>query len=80
MTKFKVSSLLASLVFLIGIAATIRAETLPAQASQERLPLRLSEPVEAIVADLESYIPEYMREQNIPGVGIALISVWSLRA
>ncbi|KPK09705.1 MAG: hypothetical protein AMJ56_10060 [Anaerolineae bacterium SG8_19] len=80
MTKFKVSSLLTSLVFLIGIATPIRAERLPAQASQERLPLRLSEPVETIVADLESYIPEYMREQNIPGVGIALISVWSLRA
>jgi CubicO group peptidase (beta-lactamase class C family) len=73
MTKFKVSSLLVSLVFLIGIAANIQAETLPAQASQEELPLRLSEPVEAIVADLKSYIPEYMREQNIPGVGIALI-------
>ena len=51
----------------------IQADTLPAQTSQEELPLRLSEPVEAIVADLENYIPEYMREQNIPGVGIALI-------
>ncbi len=73
MTKFKVSSLLISLVFLIGIAVNIQAETLPTQTPQEELPLRLSEPVEAIVADLESYIPEYMREQNIPGVGIALI-------
>ena len=25
-------------------------------------PLRLSEPIEVIVADLERYIPEYMRE------------------
>lgn len=73
MTKFKVSSLLVLLVFLIGIATNIDEETLSAKASQEESLLRLSEPLEAIVADLESYIPEYMREQNIPGVGIALI-------
>jgi CubicO group peptidase (beta-lactamase class C family) len=36
-------------------------------------PLRLSEPVDVIVADLESFVPEYMRDQNTPGVAIALI-------
>jgi CubicO group peptidase (beta-lactamase class C family) len=36
-------------------------------------PLRHSEPVDAIVSDLESFIPEYMRAQNTPGVAIALI-------
>jgi CubicO group peptidase (beta-lactamase class C family) len=39
---------------------------------QERR-LRLSEPVEAIIADLESYVPEYMSQQDIPGVAIALV-------
>lgn len=36
-------------------------------------PLRLSEPVEDVIADLEQYIPERMAERNIPGVAIALI-------
>ena len=70
--SIKASSLLALLVFLIGMVANDHTATLAARPSQES-PLRLSEPVEAIVADLESYIPEYMREQDIPGVAIALI-------
>jgi CubicO group peptidase (beta-lactamase class C family) len=36
-------------------------------------PLRLSESVEAIVRDLEDYIPDYMEQQSIPGVAVALI-------
>jgi hypothetical protein len=55
------------------MASIIQAETLAAQTSQEELPLRLSEPVEAIIADLEPYIPRYMSGQNLPGVGIAQI-------
>jgi CubicO group peptidase (beta-lactamase class C family) len=35
--------------------------------------LRSSEPAEAIIADLESFIPAYMRRQEIPGVAMALI-------
>lgn len=35
--------------------------------------LRLMEPVEAVAADLERYVPEYMRENHIPGVSMALI-------
>jgi CubicO group peptidase (beta-lactamase class C family) len=73
MMKFKVSSLLALLVLLIGMVANAQTAALAARPSQQESPLRLSEPVEAIVADLESYIPEYMREQDIPGVAIALI-------
>lgn len=36
-------------------------------------PLRAAEPVEAIVADLQRFVPEYMRRQRIPGVSIALV-------
>jgi CubicO group peptidase (beta-lactamase class C family) len=36
-------------------------------------PLRVSEPVEAVIADLKSYIPTRMREEDIPGLAIALI-------
>jgi CubicO group peptidase (beta-lactamase class C family) len=67
------SFLLVLLVLLVGIVVSGQADMTLAQASQDALPLRLSEPIEAVVADLEAFIPEYMREQNIPGVGIALI-------
>ncbi|UCE50050.1 MAG: beta-lactamase family protein [Phycisphaerales bacterium] len=72
MMKFKTSSL-ALLVMLIGMVANARTAALAAKPSQQESPLRLSEQVEGIVADLESYVPEYMREQDIPGVGIALV-------
>ena len=71
--KFKAFPLLALLVILIGIVANAQTAALSAKPSQQESSLRLSEPVETIVADLERYIPEYMREQNIPGVAIALI-------
>lgn len=35
--------------------------------------LRLAEPLEAVVDDLESYIPDYLRRQRVPGTAIALI-------
>jgi len=35
--------------------------------------LRIMEPVDTIVADLERFIPGYMRQENIPGVAIAMI-------
>ena len=73
MMKLKAFPLLVLLFLLVGSVANSQADMVLAKASQEALPLRLSEPVEAIVADLEVFIPDYMREQNIPGVGIALI-------
>jgi CubicO group peptidase (beta-lactamase class C family) len=73
MMKFKALSLLALLVFHIGMVMNAQTAALAVWPSQQEPPLRLSEPVEAIVDDLERYIPEYMREQNIPGVAIALI-------
>jgi CubicO group peptidase (beta-lactamase class C family) len=56
----------------LGMAAYSQTAALAAPPSQEQ-PLRLSEPAEAIIADLEGYIPEYMHQENIPGVAIALI-------
>jgi CubicO group peptidase (beta-lactamase class C family) len=73
MKMLKFCSVLAALVLLIPMVANVQTATLSAKRSQEELPLRLSEPVEAIAADLESYIPGYMRDEKIPGVGIALI-------
>lgn len=48
------------------------AGVLIAPAGQAR-PLRVSEPLETITADLKSFIPAYMREQKIPGVALALV-------
>ena len=73
MMRFKVFSLFALLVLPIGMVANAQTAALAAKPSQQEPPLRLFEPVETIVAELESYVPEYMREQNIPGVAIALI-------
>jgi CubicO group peptidase (beta-lactamase class C family) len=36
-------------------------------------PLRVDEPLEAVVADLEAFVPAYMEEQGVPGVAIALV-------
>ena len=36
-------------------------------------PLRFSEPIENIITDIEIFIPNYMKNENIPGVQIALI-------
>jgi CubicO group peptidase (beta-lactamase class C family) len=44
-----------------------------ASSAQQEHPLRSAEPVDAIVADLESFIPRYLREENVPGLSIALI-------
>jgi CubicO group peptidase (beta-lactamase class C family) len=71
--KFKVFPLLALLVLLIGLVANDQMAVLAARPSQQEPPLRLSEPTEVIVTDLEDYIPDYMHEKNIPGVAIALI-------
>ncbi len=71
--KFRLTPLIALLVLLIGMVASVRAAAPVAKPAQQEPPLRLSEPVEAVVADLEGYIPEYMRQENIPGVAIALV-------
>jgi len=37
------------------------------------VPLRISEPVDSVIADLKSYIPKRMNEADVPGLAIALI-------
>jgi CubicO group peptidase (beta-lactamase class C family) len=44
-----------------------------ASAGPAEAPLRVLEPLEAVVADLEAFIPAYMEEQGVPGVAIALV-------
>ena len=72
-TKSKILSLLALFAIVLGTAAYGQAAAFAATPSWQEPPLRLSEPVDAVITDLESYIPEYMQDQNIPGVAVALI-------
>jgi len=59
-------------VFIAGMAVQAQ-PALPALSSPQNTPSQLSESVEDVVADLTGFIPAYMREQRVPGVGIALI-------
>ena len=44
-------------------------------------PLRISQPIDSVIVDLKSYIPDRMHEADIPGLAIALIrnnkTVWT---
>ena len=68
-----ISSLFIVLFWVMGMVANDQMTVLATNPHQQELPLRVSEPVDVVVADLESFIPEYMSEYDIPGVGIALI-------
>ena len=57
-------------LFLCILTVVFLATTAGAQPAP---PLRISEPVEEVTADLERYIPQYMSEQGIPGTAVALI-------
>jgi CubicO group peptidase (beta-lactamase class C family) len=61
------------LAILLGLVAYGQATTLAAPAPGSSPPLRLAEPLDTVVADLEDYIPERMRQDDIPGLSIALI-------
>jgi CubicO group peptidase (beta-lactamase class C family) len=71
--KSKILSWLTWFTLVLGTTAYSQVATLAATPSWQEVPLRLLEPFETIIADLESYIPGYMREEGIPGVAIALI-------
>lgn len=61
-------------MILCGILATL-VLSLPRQSTfaQQKPLLRLSEPVDGVVSDLEVYIPERMHERDTSGLAIALI-------
>ncbi|MCP3975888.1 MAG: beta-lactamase family protein, partial [bacterium] len=72
-TKHVILSTFILASILLGMAAWGQAAARAATVSRSEPPLRLAEPADAVIADLESYIPGYMSEQNIPGASIALI-------
>jgi CubicO group peptidase (beta-lactamase class C family) len=44
-----------------------------ASPTQREIPLRSAEPVDAIIADMERFILRYLRDEDVPGLSIALI-------
>jgi CubicO group peptidase (beta-lactamase class C family) len=64
----KTCTLAIALVFLLIAGSSLTTSTGHAVAS-----LRVNEPLEAVVADLEASIPAYMEQQGVPGVVIALV-------
>jgi CubicO group peptidase (beta-lactamase class C family) len=71
--KHQVITLFLLLTMLLGTAAYCQTGIFAATLSGQEIPLRLSEPVDTVVADLQRYIPERMRQEGVPGLSIALI-------
>ena len=67
------AAVLVTVVLLLSTSATVQAATHEQAAYLPESRLRLSEPVEEVVADLEDFVPEYLRAQEIPGAAVALI-------
>ena len=68
MTRYRHLYLLVLITITMGMAGHGQMESVAAEH-----PLRISEPVEEIAADIKGFIPEYLREHRIPGAAIALI-------
>ena len=73
MLKFRIFTLMALPIVLLGTGASSQVREYAASVPASEPPLRTSEPVGDIVADLEEFIPTYMNQEGIPGVTIALI-------
>ena len=55
-----------AVLLIAGVPAT-------ASTGQAVASLRVSDPLEAVVADLEAFIPAYMEQEGVPGAAIALV-------
>jgi CubicO group peptidase (beta-lactamase class C family) len=71
--RSKLLSCLPLLAIIVGALGYGQSVSHAATASGSEPPLRVSEPVDAVVADLQTYIPQRMREVGVPGLSIALI-------
>ncbi|MFC2083596.1 serine hydrolase [Bacteroidota bacterium] len=69
----KIISFIICFSLLLSKTTPCQTESVEENSLPEQELLRVSEPVESIITDLKEFIPEYIRNENIPGVGIALI-------
>ena len=70
--NLQIKSLLLFL-FVIQIQAYGQQNEVISNPFPQEKPLRIIEPVDSVVADLKTYIPQRMKEANVPGIAIALI-------
>jgi CubicO group peptidase (beta-lactamase class C family) len=73
MLRFRISTLMALLIVLLGTGTSSQVRAFAASVPASEPPLRTSEPIGDIVADLKEFIPTHMDQEGIPGVAIALI-------
>ncbi len=66
-------AVLAVVALLLSTAATGHVAAHGQAVYPTESPLRLVEPVEDVVADLESFVPEFLRVEKVPGAAVALI-------
>ena len=68
--RTKTVALFAVALFEVAFSQDITESNTP---FKQESPLRFSEPIDNIITDLEIFIPNYMKNENVPGVQIALI-------
>lgn len=71
--KFRIYGLPVLLVILLGLSVSSQVSVFAANVSAAEPPLRITEPVGDIAADLEEFIPGFMDQEGVPGVAVALI-------
>jgi hypothetical protein len=67
------AAVLALVALLLGTVATNHVAAHGPASNVPESPLRLSESIEEVVVDLERFVPEYLREEEVPGAAVALI-------
>ena len=70
--KLQIKSLLLFL-FVFQIRAYGQQNRINSSTLAQEKSLRITEPIDSVVADIKTYIPERMKESNVPGITIALI-------
>jgi CubicO group peptidase (beta-lactamase class C family) len=73
MLKPRISMLIGLTIVLLGTGASSQVRAFEASAPVLEPPLRTSEPVGDIVADLKEFILTHMDQEGVPGVAVALI-------
>ena len=71
----------AFVLFLVGVSFSIGASAQEPSERNQKMTLRLNTPLPDLVRELEAYIPDRMKEANIPGLSVVLIKdkkiVWN---
>jgi CubicO group peptidase (beta-lactamase class C family) len=61
------------IIFVFQIHGYVQRNETNSTALAQEKPLRITEPVDSVVADLKAFIPQRMKETGVPGIALALI-------